>query len=240
MQRRLIGIMTVVCALLLVAAASAGARTIPGSIKLQSVQVKDPFGGPDYAIATYRQAEPAAWCTAGFRIKDGDLGQVNPLTGVFKRTTLDQGIRANPGPCGGGLPLTSEYTAAPDVSGHQVTEISAYLGAGITSVSRQTGDGWKPVSFSDDGVVLIELAGAYTDEVNPDYPNVKLLPLVRVTATLCGSDARNDLVRYSGARPTGSCEATMYIPNSGAARPAGGNHRRLKGKHSKHSKHHKK
>ena len=234
MQRRLVGIM-MVCALLLVAAASASASTTPGSIKLQSVRAKDPFGGPDYAIATYRQS--GTFCTAGFRIKDGHLGEMDPATGVFKRTTLEEGIRTNAGGCGGGLPLASEYTAAMDIAGHQVTQISAWLGAGITSVSQQTDNGWKPVSVSDDGVFLIELAGSYTDAASrdPDFPNVKVLPLVRVTATLCGSDARNDLVRYWGAQKTGACEATMYIPNNGGARPAGSKHHRVKkGKHTKH------
>jgi hypothetical protein len=249
MQGRLVSIVAIAGALLLMVAATAGASPapvnpgdpIPGTAKLEPIRAADPFGGPDFTFATYRSTiydsfskkTYPAWCTAGFRVLHGQLGEVDWATGAFTPTTLDEGLES--GGCGGGLPETSE--ASSSIGGHEVTNTSGWLGEGITSVSIQHGNDWKPVDFSTDGAYMVVLPGDYTDS---PVAGMKLMPLIRITATLCGPHARTDLLHQGGTAKTGKCEATMYTPHEGSIGASSHAHRGVELPHHHKKPHHKK
>jgi hypothetical protein len=202
------------------AAAASGDGAIPlpakGSVRLVPLRAADPFGGPDHTFATYRStltigARPLpVQCIKSLRVDGDRLGTIDPVTGAFVPTTLEQsvadGVSDN---CGGGLPMT--WIAVPAGPGPTVTLDGGWYGRGITSAAIQDGGRWKPLPFTADGAFLVALPGAWAPE--PDDPmGLPALPLVRLTATLCGPHARRDLLNVLGTTRTGACELTTYWP----------------------------
>jgi hypothetical protein len=210
-------IAAVVAALTLLTAAAANAAGAPieGSLRLAPIRAADPFGGPAYTFGTYRATLTLGgrtipiWCTENLRLDGNQLGTVDP-TGAFASTTLEQAAASgeNDGPCGGGLPMTWITSSAGP--GPRVTLDGGWFGAGVTSVTIQQGGRWKPVPFTADGAFLVALPGGWAD--GPNAAGAPVLPLVRVTATLCGPHARRDLLHVGDTTRTGACELTSYLP----------------------------
>ncbi len=250
MQRRLVSIVAIVGALLLMVAATASADTgitygkpFPGTVKLEPIRAADPFGGPDHTFATWRSTfhdgwnnkTYPSWCMAGVSVLNGKLGQVDWQTDAFTPTTLDE-LSQGTG-CGGGLPMTFESSGT--VGGHDETNTGGWIGGGVTSVAIQHGNGWKPLDFSADGAFMAVLPGLYRDADTPNS-TLPVIPVVRITATLCGPHERHDLLHSGGTTKTGPCEATMYWPSSGPIGAASHTHRGVKLPHHHKKPHHKK
>lgn len=219
MQRTLARVIAVVTAMTLLTAAAASADgviplPIEGSVRLAPIRAADPFGGPDHTFATYRSTLTIGnrtlpvLCMKHLRIDGDQLGTIDPVTGAFVPTTLEQsvadGVSDN---CGGGLPMT--WLAVPAGPGPTVTLDGGWFGPGVTSVAIKD-RGWKPLPFTADGQFLVALPGAWAPERNS--MGIPVLPLVRVTATLCGPDARRDLLTVGDSTRTGRCEVTSYWP----------------------------
>lgn len=216
MQRTLARVIAVLTALTLLNAAAASADTVPvQDLRLAPIRAADPFGGPAHTFATYRTTltfggiTRPLLCVKNLRIDGDQLGTTDPVTGAFAPTTLEQAVAGGVADtCGGGLPMTwMNLLPGP---GPDVTLDGGWFGPGITSVAIKDHDRWKPLPFGDDGQFLVALPGDWAPERNA--LGIPMLPLVRVTASLCGPDARRDLLDLGDTVRTGACSLASYWP----------------------------
>jgi hypothetical protein len=200
----------------LLAAAAASADAVPiEDLRLAPIRAADPFGGPAHTFATFRSTLTfgdrtfPVRCIKQLRIDGDQLGTTDPVTGAFVPTTLEQAVAGGVSDnCGGGLPLVwMTLSAGP---GPTVTLDGGWFGPGVTSVSIKDHDRWKPLPFTADGQFLVALPGDWAPERNA--LGIPMLPLVRVTATLCGPDARGDLLDLGDTTRTSRCELASYWP----------------------------
>ncbi|MBB4661384.1 hypothetical protein [Conexibacter arvalis] len=86
---------------------------------------------------------------------------------------------------------------------------SGILGRGIVGLAVRTGQNrWRTVPLGEDGAYILAQRGLFT---------ARSIPPLRVTATLCGPNARHDLLGlYQAARR--GCTVTYELPNG--PRPA--------------------
>jgi hypothetical protein len=141
---------------------------------------------------------------------DGDrLGTIDPVTGAFVPTTLEHSVADGAADnCAGGLPTM--WIGSPAGPGPTVTLDGGWYGRGITSVAIQDGGRWKPLPYTADGQFLVVLPGSWAPE--PNSMGIPMLPLVRLTASLCGPHARRDLLDVGDTTRTSACELTSYWP----------------------------
>lgn len=201
----------------LLASAAANADDAPtqSSVRLAPLRAADPFGGPAHTFATFRttltigdRTLPVR-CVKNLRIDGNRLGLTDPVTGAFVPTTLEQAVAGGAsGTCSAALPMT--WMSAVPGPGPSVTLDGGWFGPGITSVSIQRRGRWTPLPFTRDGAFLVALPGSWAPGPNP--MGIPVLPLVRVTATLCGPHARRDLLSLGDAVRTGACEVASYWP----------------------------
>jgi len=187
-----------------------------GSVRLAPIRAADPFGGPAHTFATYRSTLTigartlAVQCIKSLRIDGHQLGTIDPATGAFVPTTLEQAVADGMADnCGGGLPMT--WIAVPARPGPIVTLDGGWFGPGITAVAIRDDGRWKPLPFTADGAFLVALPGGWAPEAN-DPMGLPMLPLVRVTASLCGPHARRDLLDVGDTTRTGACTLVSYWP----------------------------
>jgi len=216
LQRTLARVIAVVAALTLLTAAAASAEAAPiEDLRLAPIRAADPFGGPAHTFATYRTTLTygdrtfSVLCMKHLRIDGDQLGTIDPVTGAFVPTTLEQAVADGMSDnCGGALPMTWMSIAAGP--GPDVTLDGGWFGPGITSVAIKDHDRWKPLPFTADGQFLVALPGDWAPERNPF--GIPMLPLIRVTASLCGPDARPDLLGLGDTVRTGACSLASYWP----------------------------
>lgn len=203
---------------------------VPGSYEVSPLRSSDPQGGLPWGLATYRARPPRgrgeALCTEVGRVQDGALGIVS-AEGIFRPyapgaspDTSCGGIAASKGERASGyairvvpasLPSGCDPSAPPAQRAGctapvgRRTVFTASLGRGIVR-ARTTVDGRQRQVSVSDGLLIAVFDGSFTDAT---------LPAIRITATICGPDARSDLV---GARTVRGCQAEFEIPDD--PRPA--------------------
>lgn len=216
-----------------IAAPPAGTmQMVEGSWRLEPVRAPDPDGGPPWAIATYLatgeqipRTVGTVVCTSVGRVVDGSLGGID-AAGVYHPfeprvgTVACSGRNAGAESRGYGYftqlarSRGDEERCARTVRDVQLTGLQlcdqrtirtlfgGVLGAGVRSAELRRNGRWERLEVSADGALLAVLRGAYSDATQPS---------VRIRATVCGSDARKELLGSWGARRTG-CTVTVMLP----------------------------